>query len=293
LIKRTKGFCNRLRSPPLRQRRPIKDPFRLGPTLSRASLIAAISLVASIAFAALTFPALTGRVVDDAGILSQAARARIEAKEKELEEKSGIQLVVATIPSLQGADIESFGYQLGRYWKLGEAKKNNGVLFLVAPNERKTRIDVGYGLEGTLTDALSKVIIATAVTPNFKKGDFDAGVERGVDAIVEILTTDSGEWQKRAKLRSDGQPDPFDQIIPFIIFLLIVFAFLWMARNASGGRRYGQGAGPIIFLPPGHDPWGDSSSGGGSWGGGSSWGGDGGFSGGGGSFGGGGASGDW
>jgi len=255
-----------------------------------------MALAASVALAALTFPELTGRVVDAAGILSPEAKQKIETKEKELEEKSGIQLVVATVPSLQGADIETFGYQLGRHWKLGEAKKNNGVLFLIAPKDRKVRIDVGYGLEGTLTDALSKVIIATVVTPNFKKGDFNAGVERGVDAIVEVLTTDSSEWRQRAGLRSDGQPDPFDQLIPIVIFLLIVFAFMWMARNA-GGRRYRSGAGPVIFLPPGRSAWGDSSSGRGSWGG-DSWGGDssssgGGFSGGGGSFGGGGASGDW
>jgi uncharacterized protein len=245
-------------------------------------------LFSSVALAALNFPSLTGRVVDNANILSPEARAKITAKEKALEEKSGIQLVVASVPSLQGADIETFGYQLGRFWKLGEAKKNNGVLFLIAPNERKMRIDVGYGLEGTLTDALSKVIIATAVTPRFKVGDFDGGVERGVDAIIEVLTTDAAEWRAGAKLRSEGREDVFDQIIPFIVFALIVFVFLSMARNARGGRRIYRGGGPVIFFPP--------PGGGSSWGGGSSpWGGGGGdsFSGGGGSFGGGGASGDW
>lgn len=297
MIKRTDGICNSPWSLQLRRRltthsfRPPAQFARYG--LLRAALAAAVALFASLAFAAFAFPELTGRVVDAAGILSPQAKQQIEAKEKELEEKSGIQLVVATVPSLQGGDIESFGYQLGRYWKLGEAKKNNGVLFLIAPNERKVRIDVGYGLEGTLTDALSKVIIATVVTPNFKKGDFNAGVERGVDAIVEVLTTDSSEWRQRARLRSDGQADRFDQFIPIIIFLLIVFAFVWMARNA-GGRRYRAGAGPVIFLPPGRSTWSDSSVNKGSWGGdSSSWGDGGGFSGGGGSFGGGGASGDW
>jgi uncharacterized protein len=268
----------------------ILERARVPCAAALAALTAAIALLSFAAVAELKFPALTGRVVDEAGVLSESARARIEAKEKELEDKSGIQLVVATVPSLQGVDIETFGYQLGRFWKLGETKKNNGVLFLIAPHERKMRIEVGYGLEGTLTDALSKVILATAVAPQFKKGDFDAGAERGVDAIIEALTADSGEWQKRAKLRSEGQEDLFDQLIPFVIFALIVFAFLWMSRNARGGGRHGGGGAPIIFLPPGNDSWRDSGS---SWGGGSSLGDGGGFSGGGGSFGGGGASGDW
>jgi uncharacterized protein len=271
---------------------------RAGLALDCAALVVAITLATSSAFAALTFPPLTGRVVDNAGILSPAARARIESKERELEDKSGIQLVVATVSSLHGADIETFGYQLGRFWKLGEAKKNNGVLFLVAPNERKVRIDVGYGLEGTLTDALSKIIISTTVAPQFKKGDFDAGVERGVDAIVDVLTTDSGEWQKRAKLRTEGQEDFSDQILFFVIFALVLFSIYSMIRSARGGGRYRRGGGgPIVFLPPGKDSWGGDHSwgGGGTSSGGEYFGGgdSGGFSGGGGSFGGGGASGDW
>ncbi|HEY8215323.1 MAG TPA: TPM domain-containing protein, partial [Methylocystis sp.] len=205
----------------------------------------------------------------------------------------GIQLVVATVPSLQDTDIESFANGLFRFWKLGETKKNNGVLFLIAPTERKMRIEVGYGLEGTLTDALSKVIIATAVTPKFKTGDYGAGVERGVDAIIEVLSGDAAEWQKRVKVRAEGQ-DAFDDIVPLIMIALFLFVFLSMLSNARGGRRaYRGGRGPIVYLPPSNDTW----SGGSSWGSGSgsSWGGGdgGGFSGGGGSSGGGGASGDW
>lgn len=240
------------------------------------------------AFAALAFPALTGRVVDDARILSPPAKLAVETKSRELEEKSGIQLVVATIPSLQGTDIESFANGLFRFWKLGEAKKNNGVLFLIAPAERKMRIEVGYGLEGTLTDALAKVIIATAVTPKFKAGDYGAGVERGVDAIVEVLSGDAAEWQKRVKVRAEGE-DAFDELVPLIMVALFLFVFMSMLVDARGGRRaYRGGRGPIVYLPPSNN---DSWSGGsrGSWGGG----GDGGFSGGGGSSGGGGASGDW
>jgi uncharacterized protein len=260
---------------------------------TRSLVLFLFLLIPALAFAALDFPALTGRVVDDAHILPPAARLDIETKAKELEEKSGIQLVVATVPSLQETDIETFANGLFRFWKLGEAKVNNGVLFLIAPNERKMRIEVGYGLEGTLTDALSKIIIATAVTPKFKTGDFGAGVERGVDGIIEVLSGDSAEWEKRIKVRAEHQEPGFDQIVPFIVFALFLFVFFSMLANARGGgrRMYRGGRGPIIYFPPSNDSW----SGGSSWGGGGSFGGDGGggFSGGGGSSGGGGASGDW
>jgi uncharacterized protein len=239
---------------------------------------------------ALDFPALTGRVVDQAGIIPAQTRAIVESKSKELEDKSGIQLVVATVSSLQGADIETFANELFRAWKLGEAKKDNGVLFLVAPNERKMRIEVGYGLEGTLTDALAKVIIATAVTPKFKAGDFGAGVERGVDGVIEVLSGDSSEWQKRVKVRAEHQDTAFDELDVFIVFALFVFVFLSMVVNARGRRRRYRGGERIVFFPT-------SSGSSSSWGSGSSWGGgsssDSGFSGGGGSSGGGGASGDW
>jgi uncharacterized protein len=247
-------------------------------------------LLPVLAFAALSFPPLSGRVVDEAHILPQPAKLAVETKSRALEEKSGIQLVVATVPSLQDRDIETFANGLFRFWKLGEAKKNNGVLFLIAPNERKMRIEVGYGLEGTLTDALSKVIIATAVTPKFKAGDFGAGVERGVDAIIEVLSGDAAEWQKRVKVRDEGH-DALDDIVPLIMIALFLFVFISMLKDARGGRRaYRGGRGPIVYLPPSRDPW---SGGWGSDGGGFGGGGDGGFSGGGGSSGGGGASGDW
>ena len=135
---------------------------------------------------------------------SRSRRASaLEPKLADLEEKSGIQLVVATVNSLEGQEIEPYANELFRTWKLGEKNKNNGVLLLVAPNERRVRIEVGYGLEGTLTDALSKVIIANAITPRFKAGDFGGGITRGVDDIITVLTTDASEWQKRPSLRLD------------------------------------------------------------------------------------------
>ncbi|MBG0795153.1 TPM domain-containing protein [Methylocystis sp. H62] len=247
-------------------------------------------LVASLAFAAVNYPPLTGRVVDQADVIPPSTKSAIESKLRDLEDKSGIQLVVASVASLEGLDVETYANGLFRAWKLGETKKNNGVLFLVAPNERKMRIEVGYGLEGTLTDALSKIILTSAVAPRFKARDYGAGIERGVEGIIEVLSGDSAEWTKRAR---GPQSTTFDELSPLIFFALFLFIVVWMARSARGRQRYQRsyrrGGPPIIVLPPSGGFWGGDSWGGG--GGGSSDGG--GFSGGGGSSGGGGASGDW
>jgi len=237
-------------------------------------------------FAADEFPALTGRVTDQANVIPAQARDAIETKLKDLETKSGIQLVVATVSTLNGDEIEPYANQLFRTWKLGEKDKNNGVLLLVAPNQRKVRIEVGYGLEGTLTDALSKVIITNAMVPYLKKGDYGGAVTRGVDDIITVLTTDSSEWQKKPELRADKQTqtDEISPLIALLIFGVIVF-FILRSSNRSDILSFLLGA-----LLSG----GGRSGGGGNWSSGGSGGGfDGGFSGGGGSSGGGGASGDW
>ncbi|MBG0799696.1 TPM domain-containing protein [Methylocystis sp. L43] len=250
-----------------------------------------VFLVASLAFAAVNYPLLTGRVVDQADVIPPSTKSAIESKLRDLEDKSGIQLVVASVDSLEGLDVETYANGLFRAWKLGEAKKNNGVLFLVAPNERKMRIEVGYGLEGTLTDALSKIILTSAVAPRFKARDYGTGIERGVEGIIEVLSGDSAEWTKRAR---GPQSTTFDELSPLIFFALFLFIVVWMARSARGRRRYdpryGRGGPRVIVLPPSGGFWGDSSGG---WGGGGGFGDGGGFSGGGGSSGGGGASGDW
>ena len=161
----------------------------------------------ALAWAAVAFPALTGRVVDQAGVVDAAASTAIESKLVDLENKSGIQLVVATVKSLDGQEIEPYANDLFRFWKLGETKKNNGVLLLVAPNEHRVRIEVGTGLEGTLTDAVSSVIIRNAITPPFKTGDFSGGITRGVDDIITALTTDAADWQGKT------EPGRFDHDI--------------------------------------------------------------------------------
>ena len=251
-------------------------------------------LMPTIAFA-LGFPALTGRVVDQAGVMTPASCSDIEAKSKELEDKSGIQLVVATVKSLQGGDIETYANELFRFWKLGEAKKNNGVLLLVAPAEHKVRIEVGYGLEGTLTDALSSVIISSAIVPRFKANDFSGGIQRGVDGIIAVLTTDADEWHKKASVRADDSSSDFNKLFPMLFLVLLVF-FIWYLihqanRPGSGPGGTGGRRGPII-VPPLGGSWGSGwgGSGGGFFGGGGF---GGGFSGGGGWSGGGGASGSW
>src|SRR3954467_15820994 len=152
-----------------------------------------------------SFPPLSGRVVDQAQILDAAARTRIDGKLEQLESKTSTQLVVATLRSLQGYDIADYGYRLGRSWGIGQKGKNNGAILLVAPNERRVRIEVGYGLEGTLTDALWNVIITNAIAPRFKAGDYGDGVSCGVDDIITVLTTDVSEWQKRPSLRLDHE----------------------------------------------------------------------------------------
>lgn len=257
----------------------------------RLACVLLVCLVSGLA-CALDFPPLTGRVVDQAGVIPGSARETLETKLKDLEDKSGIQLVVATVKSLQGGDIETYANELFRAWKLGEAKKNNGVLLLVAPTERKVRIEVGYGLEGTQTDALSQVIIASAIVPRFKANDYSGGIERGVDGIISVLTTDAEEWHAKTRVRSEDQQGLFDVLFPLLLFLVVVFIFRYMVGNAGGtsgtlARRNGR----TVLIPYGGSTWGPSSG----WGGGSSWGGSsgGGFSGGGGSSGGGGASGSW
>jgi uncharacterized protein len=231
--------------------------------------------------AAPAFPALTGRVVDDARILSDATRQDLTQKLAALEAKTSRQLVVVTLPSLQGYEISDYGYQLGRNWGIGQKGMNNGALLIVAPAERRVRIEVGYGLEPILTDAFSSVVIQTQITPRFRKGDYDGGVSAGVDALIQQLSLDTSTAEKRAAAASQqlrhADQDNGGGIAPLIIFLVIVFVIL----RVFGG----WGLLPFLFMGGGRGGW--SGGGGGGWGGG------GGFGGGGGSFGGGGSSGSW
>ena len=212
---------------------------KLAPTAAATLIV----LFASFAFA-FNFPALTGRVVDDAGVMTPTSRSDVEAKLKTLEDKSGIQLVVATVKSLQGGDIETFANGLFRFWRLGEAKKNNGVLLLVAPAEHKVRIEVGYGLEGTLTDALSSVIIAGAIIPRFKAGDYPGGIERGVDGIISVLSGDTTDWHQKANVRTEDASADFDKLFPLLL-LAILLAVIWYLIHQANGPRSGRRGGGV------------------------------------------------
>jgi uncharacterized protein len=236
------------------------------------------------------FPALTGRIVDEAGLLTPEARAAIEAKLAALEQKSTDQLAVVTLKSLQGYPIEEFGYQLGRKWGIGQQGKDNGVLLIVAPNERKVRIEVGRGLEPTLTDAMSKLIVENAILPEFRRGDFAAGIAAGVRDINDVLLGDAEEVKERARVSRNADTLDFWSIVLIIfwicVVLFVLYAIAQSIRNApqgiAGQRRRGPG-GPVV-IPGDYGGWSDGWSGGG---------GGGGWSGGGGDFGGGGSSGSW
>ena len=243
-----------------------------------------------------TFPELTGRVVDQAELLSPAQESQITAVLDELETQSNRQFVVATVNNLEGYDIADYGYQLGRHWAIGqdgegETEKDNGIILLVAPNERKVRIEVGYGLEGIMTDALSSVIIQQDILPQFRNGDMAGGIIAGTNRIVLQLKLPEEEAARIAQ-EAAQRPDTGDRenigLIIFWAFILIFFVIIPMFSNRKG-KRYRRGSGPVVIWGGGGSSWGSSS--GSSWGGGGFSGG--GFSGGGGSFGGGGASGGW
>jgi uncharacterized protein len=255
-------------------------------------------LFAPLAVAATTpagpqFPALTGRVVDDAHVLDAQTQADLTAKLAALEQQTTRQLVVVTLPTLGGYDIEDYGNQLLRKWGIGQKATNNGALFIVVPSEHKVRIEVGYGLEDTLTDALSSVILQEKVLPKFRAGDVQGGVVAGTDAIIAQLGADPNAAQAQvaqAEQAPRRHGSPLGAIIP-IIFIVFILS------RVFGGRRRRGGVGwllPLMFLGGSRGGWG--GGGGGGWGGGGGgWGGGGGggFGGGGGSGGGGGVSGGW
>jgi uncharacterized protein len=273
-------------------------------------LAIAVAFVAAAVDAAPQFPALTGRVVDEVGLLSASARAQLAQLSEQHERATSNQLVIAVVKSLQGYPIEDYGYQLGRHWGIGQKGTNNGVILIVAPNEREVRIEVGYGLEGALTDALASSIIQTEIIPNFKRGEFETGIVAGAQAIAAAIAGEYTPKDARAERSVSGDSLP----LPVLIILGVVVGqvlALMMSRVFAGaltGVIAGAAlwlftgtilsslfAGFLIFLfiamssrggfgGPGMGRMGGMGRGG--WGGG-------GFSGGGGSFGGGGASGRW
>ena len=242
-------------------------------------LLVLLCLTLGVAQAAkIDFPLLTGRVVDGAGLLDARAVQLLTAELQDQEQKTGQQVVVATLKSLQGQAIEDYGYQLGRAWGIGQKDKDTGVILLVAPSEHKVRIEVGYGMEGTLTDAKASDIINEVILPRFKAGQMQQGVLDGASAILSVLNAgDAAASANTAQVQSTPDPltyahaAPSPHISGLGLLLLLVIVIMLM----RGGVWW------LPFL--GAQSWG---GGGGSSGGSL-------FSGGGGSFGGGGASGSW
>ncbi|MGH8283348.1 MAG: TPM domain-containing protein [Gammaproteobacteria bacterium] len=233
------------------------------------------------------FPALSGPVVDTARLLPPNVFDALSQRLAAYARGTGTQLVVVTLPTLNGYPIDMYGYQLGRHWGIGQKGKNNGALLIVDAGEKQVRIEVGYGLEGTLTDAQSFEIIHNIITPRFKQGDFAGGITAGAQAILTVLgNQQQAAQQKKVRNRSGTG---------FLMLLIIAFALIPLIRaifsrggRGGPGRPGGGGMGWLGWLALGM--LGGGMGGGGFGGGG---GGFGGFSGGGGSFGGGGASGGW
>jgi uncharacterized protein len=296
--------------------------------IMKFGLSAALLLWFAIVQAAPTFPPLSGRVVDEANLLSPSTREAITTQLAAHEKATTNQVVVVTVADLQGYPIEDYGYQLGRHWGIGQAEHDNGVLLIVASKERKVRIEVGYGLEGTLTDALTHDIIQNRILPRFRKQQYEAGITEGVNAILAVL---QGSYKPVSKKKgtSQGQDKHVGTFISLFMFLLIVgeLSSMWLRGRLRSGltlaavafiagwifismavgfilamlvfllhQFIGGGGGPGASGGTGrrHHRYDYLGRGYGSYGGGySSGGGFGGFSGGGGSFGGGGASGGW
>ncbi|MEE9493817.1 MAG: TPM domain-containing protein [Gammaproteobacteria bacterium] len=284
----------------------------------RAVCFVGLFLVVAVVTAAPEFPALSGRVVDQAGILDAAAEASLTTLLAQHETATSNQLVVVTLKSLEGYDIADYGYQLGRYWEIGQAENDNGVLLIVAPNERKTRIEVGYGLEGTLTDARSHQIIQNVMLPYFRQGNYALGIEHGASAIAG--TIEGTYAPKQPSVFSDKPADLPGQMFTLFIFISM-FGEMFVSRLRRKSRFASAGVlgaasfligwfalgsllvagvmaalvGLFHYFVGGNGPGPGGGIGrGGYYGGGYRGGGfGGGFSGGGGGFGGGGASGGW
>ena len=274
-----------------------------------ALLLAALATPAH----AQTFPEPDGTwVLDEGDFLTDAEEEALEQRLDANHDATGRQFVIVTQQNLQGRTIEDFGYRLGREWGIGSEEEDDGVLLLIAREERKMRIETGYGARVFLPDIIAGRIIRNDMTPAFKDGDFAGGINVGVDRIFESLALSPEEAEARAAAaaaeeaqRSEAAPAVFAGLVPFLI---IIFIFLSLARRRMGRRyrgkkgkkRRGFDDGDLAILLWGLDVatraatrgggFGGGSSG---WGGGGGGGGFGGFSGGGGSFGGGGASGGW
>ena len=229
-------------------------------------------------------PALRGRVNDYAQILTPEQSNALDAQLARLEQDTGHQVAVLTLPSLDGEDIEGFSIRVAENWKIGKKGFDNGVILIVAVNDRKLRLEVGYGLEGILPDLTANRIIRDYIVPLFRSGDFAAGIISGINAVEKVIRKEPLPETARKQAQGRGSS------LNFIVMLVITFAILGLFGFSSGANRRSNGMWATGSRRRGPTFWGGTGGfGGGGFGGG----GGGGFSGGGGSFGGGGSSGSW
>ncbi|MET0222278.1 MAG: YgcG family protein [Tardiphaga sp.] len=292
----------------------------------KACLLVLLLVWSGIAAADVAVPALSGRVVDQTMTLSQDQQSALDAKLRDFEARKGSQVAVLIVPTTAPEAIEQFAIRVAEAWKIGRKKVDDGAILVVAKDDRKLRIEVGYGLEGVLTDSTSRRIIDETITPRFRTGDFAGGIDAGVDQIMKVI---DGEALPAPQPReaTTSVIDTLEQMAPFLLFGVVIFGgilrsifgrlfgslatgglvavVVWMI---AGTLLLGGVFGVIAFVftlisdaftsglgggRRGGGMIGGFPGGGGSWSSGSSGGGGGGFSGGGGSFGGGGASGSW
>ena len=287
---------------------------------ARASILALLLCWACSALALVAVPPLSGRIVDQTGTLAAGDIASLTQTLKDLETRKGSQIAILIVPTTDGEAIEQFSLRVAEAWKIGRKKIDDGALLVIAKNDRRLRIEVGYGLEGALTDATTKRIIDEDITPKFKTGDFAGGVSAGVDRMVRVAEGEKLPEPEPPHWQSPGLSNIIDPFNPFVIVAALIIGGILRATlgrlvgSAATGGFIGfvawlfigsiavsviVGIGAFIFALLGEMvPMGGGrsrGSSGGSWSGSSSSGSidSGGFSGGGGSFGGGGASGSW
>jgi len=278
-------------------------------------LLVVLSAWGLVAAEVIEVPYLTSRVMDEANLLPEAAETELEARLGRFEAETGHQLAVLTVPNLGGEPIEDYSMRVVETWKLGRAEEDDGVLLLVARDDRQMRLEVGYGLEGRLTDMGSRRILDHVVAPRFRDGDFAGGVSAGADAVMAVLQDEGAETP--VDPLAGRYPEPFGigdlagllfGGLLMLILLVTILSVLSVGalRGLGSGWGSGWGRGPRSSSGSwGSSSWGSNSWGSSSWSGSSrsrsSWGGSSrsrssgrsSFRGGGGSFGGGGASSSW
>lgn len=268
-------------------------------------LLACLLVVSTLASADVAIPQLKARVTDLTGTLTPDTINRLEGTLAQFEQAKGSQIAVLILPTTQPEEIEQFGIRLAEAWKIGRKGVDDGVILIVAKGDRRVRIEVGYGLEGVLTDIATKRIIEEDITPRFKQGDFSGGVEAGVSRMMRLI---EGEPLPPPQTVSSGVEGMFDKAVLGVMGGIFAGTVLGMILGKGLGSFAGAlGAGGVVWLLSGlfvvgvivfvivlFAVFGGRGGGGGGWSsGGGGWSGGGGFSGGGGGFGGGGSSGSW